>query len=319
MRAVRYHDHGGPDVFGVEEVARPAPAADEVLVAVEAASVNAVDVLLRSGIYGETTLPSVPGGDGAGVVAAVGGDVDEFAEGDRVFVSGLDRSAGGTFAEYAAVPATKAARLPADVSFAEGAALANVGATAWTAQAEVAGVRAGDRVLVHGGAGGVGHAAVQVAAAGGAEVITTAGPDVDHDRLRGLGAAAVFDYTSDTLAEDVLAATGGAGVETVLDHRLDEYLDLDLAVLAEGGQVVALMGGVPEANPLPFYAKEVSLQALRMDNRPVRRPALERVARLLERGDLTGVVAETYGFDAVDRAHREIEDGGFLGKLVVTP
>ena len=319
MNAVRYHEHGGADVLRVDEVERPAPDADEVLVEMRAASVNPVDVMLRSGEYGEIPLPSVPGGDGAGVVSAAGADVEAFEVGDRVFASGMDRAEGGTFAEYAAVPETKLARLPEDIPFEEGAAVANVGATAWTALVEVAGVRPGDRVLVHGGAGGVGHAAVQVAASAGADVVATAGSADARDRLRDLGATAVLDYESDSLAEDVLAATGDEGVETVLDHRLEEYLDLDFRVLAEGGEVVALMGHVPGTSDVPFYEKELTVRALRMDNHPVRGPTLERLVRLMERDDLTAVVADTYDLDEAARAHRDLLAGGYVGKLVVTP
>mgnify|MGYP000206366546 CR=1 FL=1 len=207
MRAVRYHDHGGPEVLGVDEVDRPEPDDDQVLVEMRAASVNPVDVMIRSGEYGKVPLPSVPGGDGAGVVATTGDDVDRFREGDRVIASGMDRESGGTFAEYAALPETKLAQLPDEVPFEVGGAIGNVGATAWTALEAVAGVSPGDRVLVHGGAGGVGHAAVQIAAAGGADVIATAGSADACDRVRELGASTALQYDSDTLAEDVLAAT----------------------------------------------------------------------------------------------------------------
>lgn len=319
MRAVRYHEHGGADVLGVDEVARPEPDAGEVLVEMRAASVNRVDVMFRSGEYGQLPLPSIPGGDGAGVVAAVGGDVTRFEEGDRVFASGMDRADGGTFAEYAAVPETKLARLPDETSFEVGAALGNVGATAWTALEELAGIQAGDRVLVHGGSGGVGHAAVQIAASSGADVIATAGSETARDHIRDLGATAALDYESDSLAEDVLAATDGAGVETVLDHRLEEYLGFDLQVVAEGGQIVSIMGHVPGTNGVPLYNKEVTVRALKMDNRPVRTPVLQRLTRLVTRGDLTAVVADTYDFADATQAHRDVLAGGYVGKLVVTP
>jgi NADPH:quinone reductase-like Zn-dependent oxidoreductase len=319
MRAVRYHDYGEADVLGVDEIERPAPETDEVLVEMRAASVNPVDVMIRTGTYGDVSLPSIPGGDGAGIVAAVGDDVDSFAAGDRVFASGLDRAAGGTFAEYAAIPKTKLAHLPEDVSFEVGGAIANVGATAWTALAELAGMQPGDRVLVHGGSGGVGHAAVQIAASGGADVIATAGSADARDAVRELGATAALDYESDALAEAVLAATDGAGVETVLDHMLEEHLDVDFQVVAEGGQIVAIMGHVPEANGVPLYTREVTVRGLRMDNHPVRTPTLNRLARLMDRGDLSAVVADTYELEDATQAHRDMAAGGYVGKLVVTP
>jgi len=319
MRAVRYHDHGGPEVLGVDEVDRPEPDDDQVLVEMRAASVNPVDVMIRSGEYGQVLLPSVPGGDGAGVVVTTGDDVDRFQKGDRVIASGMDREASGTFAEYAAIPGTKLAHLPDGVPFKVGGAIGNVGATAWTALEAVADVSPGDRVLVHGGAGGVGHAAVQIAAASGADVIATAGSSDACERVRELGASTALQYDSDTLAEDVLAVTDGDGVETIIDHRLEAYLDFDLGVVAEGGHIVAIMGHIPEASGLPFYSKEVTLRALRMDNHPVRTPVLERLGRLLRRGDLTSVVADTYDLDEVAQAHRDVLAGGYVGKLVVKP
>jgi NADPH:quinone reductase-like Zn-dependent oxidoreductase len=231
----------------------------------------------------------------------------------------MDRAEGGTFAEYAAIPAEKLARLPEDVSWTAGGAIGNVGATAWTALEELAGIQAGDRVLIHGGSGGVGHAAVQIAAHSGAEVITTAGSEEARARLQELGASVAFDYESDSLAEDILAATDGAGVETVLDHRLEEYLDLDLSVVTEGGQIVSTMGHIPETNGRPLYNKEVTIQPLKMDSRPTRRPVLERLARLMKQDAITPVVADTYAFDDAARAHQEILAGGYVGKLVVTP
>lgn len=319
MNAVRYHEHGSADVLQVDQVSRPTPAADEVLVEMRAASVNPVDVMIRSGEYGQVPLPSIPGGDGAGVAVAVGEQVETAEEGDRVFASGMDRADGGTIAEYAAIPETKLAGLPDDVSFEAGAAIANVGAAAWTALLEVAGIQPGDRVLVHGGSGGVGHAAVQIAASAGADVIATVGTEEAHEILRELGAATTLDYDSDSLAEDVLAATDGEGVETVLDHRLEEYLETDFRVLAEGGQVVSIMGHVPEANGVPLYNKELTVRGLKMDNHPVRTPILERLVRLMERDDLTAAVADTYDLTEADQAHRDILAGGYVGKLVVTP
>jgi NADPH2:quinone reductase len=319
MRAVRYHDYGSADVLQVDEVDRPTPDRDEVLVEMRAASVNRVDVMFRSGQYGDLPLPSIPGGDGAGVVAAVGEDVEAFEPGDRVFASGMDRAEGGTFAEYAAIPAEKLALLPDDVSWTAGGAIGNVGATAWTALEELAGIQAGDRVLIHGGSGGVGHAAVQIAAHSGAEVITTAGSEDARTRLTDLGASVALDYESDSLAEDILAATDGAGIETILDHRFEEYLDLDLSVVTKGGTIISTMGHIPETNGHPFYNKEVTIQPLKMDNHPTRRPVLERLARLMKQDALTPVVADTYAFDDTARAHQEILTGGYVGKLVVTP
>jgi NADPH:quinone reductase-like Zn-dependent oxidoreductase len=320
MRAVRYHEHGEADVLGVEEVPRPTPDRNEVLVEIKAASVNRVDVMFRSGQYGELPLPAIPGGDGAGIVAEVGAGVERVSVGDRVIASGLDRATGGTFAEYAAIPASKLASSPGDISWEVAGAIGNVGVTAWTALEELAGVQAGDRVLVHGGSGGVGHMAVQIAAESGAEVITTAGTAHARERLEGeLGASAVFDYESDSLAADILAATDGEGVETVLDHRLEQYLDLDLEVVTPDGQIISTMGHIPATNGRPFYTKEVTIKPLKMDNRQRRADFLDRVRRLLEQDAVTAVVDSTYSLDEAARAQQDILASGIVGNLVIVP
>ena len=150
-------------------------------------------------------------------------------------------------------------------------------------------------------------------------MIATAGSADARDRVRDLGATATLDYESDALAAEVRAATDGAGVELVLDHKLDEYLDVDFQVLADGGQVVSIMGHVPQTNGVPLYEREITLRGLRMDSHPVRAPTLARLARLMERGDLTAVVADTYDLDGAAQAHRDVTAGGYVGKLVVTP
>lgn len=319
MRAVRYHEYGEADVLTVEEIDRPTPGAGEVLVEVRAASVNPVDAKFRSGTIPRVTFPAIPGGDGAGVVVEVGDDVDDFSVGDRVFASGMGHAAGGTFAEYVDVPAIKLAHLPDCIPFEVGGAIGNVGCTAWTALVDIAGIRPGNWCLIHGGAGGVGHVAVQLAASSGAEVIATAGFTDARDRVRELGAVEVIDYDSDTLAEDVLGATGGAGADIVLDHRLDDYLAVDLEVAADGAYVVTITGDVPATGGAPIRNKEVTLRGMSMGNRPERQGILQRLARLLERDELTAIVERTYGFDEVTQAHRDVMAGGYVGKLVVTP
>lgn len=320
MRAIRYHEYGDPDVLQIEEIDRPEPGAGEVVVEMRAASVNPVDTKFRSGIIGGVvTFPAIPGGDCAGVVEAVGEGVDAFEVGDRVFACGMGHATGGTFAEYVALPEMKVAHLPDDVSFEEGAAIGNVGATAWTALVDIAGLRPGDTCLVHGGAGGVGHVAVQLASIGGADVIATAGSDEAREAVRDLGAVEVFDYDSDSLAEDILATTDGDGVDVILDHMLDRYLDVDLEVAADGGRIVTITGDVPATGGAPLRNKELTVRGMSMGNRPERRTILDRLAHLMDRGDLTAVVERAYDFEEVQQAHEDVLAGGYVGKLVVTP
>lgn len=319
MRAVRYHEYGEPDVLTVEEIERPTPGPDEVLVEMRAASVNPVDAKFRSGTIPRVTFPAIPGGDGAGVVVEVGEAVEDFEIGDRVFASGMGHAAGGTFAEYVDFPAVKLAHLPEGAPFEVGGAIGNVGCTAWTALYDIAGLGPGDRCLIHGGGGGVGHVAVQLADAGGVEAIATAGSESARDRVRELGAVACLDYESDSLADEVLEVSGDEGVDAVLDHMLDRYLAVDLEVVADGGHVVTITGDVPATSGAPLRNKEVTLRGMSMGNRPERRGILDRLADLMDRGALTAVVERAYGFDEVAQAHRDVMAGGYVGKLIVTP
>jgi NADPH2:quinone reductase len=318
MRAVRYHDYGGPEVLQVDEIDRPTPEADEVLIEIRAASVNAVDTRFRAGTYGSVSLPGIPGGDGAGVVADVGENVDEFTAGDRVFAGGMGHDDGGTFAEYAAVPAMKVAHLPESVPFQVGGALPNVGVTAWRAFVDVADLKPTEYCLIHGGNGGVGHVAVQLATAMGADVIATGRSEDIRDQVEELGAVAAVDYESETLAEEIRKATDGNGADVILDHRLDEYLELDLAVAAQNARVVTIMGSIPTVDNAPLQAKEPTIHGMAIANTE-RRPILRRLARLVVRGDTTASVAATYDFEEASEAHRAVVEGGYLGKLIVVP
>jgi NADPH2:quinone reductase len=319
MRAVRYHDHGGPDVLGVDEIDRPDPEPDEILVEIRAASVNPVDTSFRSGEYGDVSLPAIPGGDGAGVVAAVGSEVEEFAEGDRIVVGGMGHGDGGTFAEYATIPRMKVAHLPESVSFEDGAAISNVGVTAWMALVENAGLKPTEYCLVHGGSGGVGHAAVQLGTAMGADVIATAGSEDAREQVRDLGAVAAFDYDSETLTDDVREETDGKGTDVILDHRPEDYLGLDITVAAQNGRIITITGGIPAVEDAPLHGKELTIRGMAIANTPERQPILRRLARLIERDDLTPVVADTFDFEEAGDAHRAVTEGGYVGKLVVRP
>lgn len=317
MRAVRYHEHGGPEVLTVEDVERPEPDDDELLVRVEAASVNPVDTYFREGSYDLDRLPWVPGSDAAGVVEAVGADVSGFAAGDRVLATGLGRTEPGTCAEYVAVPAELAGHLPEQVDYDAAAAVALVGVTAWQALVYHAGVDPGDRVLVHGASGGVGHVAVQLAAAAGARVTGTASPAY-RDRLRELGADAALDYERADLAD----AVGEAGApDVVLDPLADTYFELDAEVAAHGATIVGI-GNESATAPVPMGPgkfKDLTFQVMSMFNTPDTGAVLERLAGLVADGAIEPVVARRYDLDGVADAHRAVLGESFLGKLVVEP
>jgi len=320
MRAVRYHEHGGADVLRVDEIDRPDPDDDEVLVEVAAAGINPVDTYFREGAYEPFTLPMIPGVDAAGEAVAVGTDVEGVETGDAVVATGLSKDHYGACAEYVAVPTDRLAVLPEGVDHvaAGGAGVAAV--TAWRALIDHGDLEPAQTALIHGGSGGVGHAAVQVAAATGARVVTTAAPEY-HGRLDELGADAVLDYARDDLRGAVAEASAG-GPDVILDHRLDDYLQFDADVAAQNARIV----GIGENDPAVGFSndgvargKDLTYQFMSMFNTPTLARPLERIAHLLGEGDLTVDVARTYDLDEVGNAHSDVMEDSFLGKLVVTP
>ncbi|MGB9965618.1 NADPH:quinone reductase [Halobacterium hubeiense] len=321
MRAVRLQEHGGPDVLGVEDVERPAPGPGELLVEVAAAGVNPVDTYYREGTYTPVSLPFTPGVDYAGTVVETGDGVDAFAVGDRVYGTGIGNTANqGSYAEYATVPTDRTVSLPDGADLVEAGAAGVVAVTAWRALVDHAALDPAEYALVHGGSGGVGHAAVQIAAAVSARVLTTARPEY-HDDVAALGADEVLDYTRHDLEDAVLSASDG-GVDVVLDHRLDDYFQFDADVAAQNARVVGIGENSPDpgfANDTPARKKDVTYQFMSMFNTPDLRVPLRGVAHLMETGELSIEVAETYDLEEAADAQRDVLTESFLGKLVVTP
>ena len=320
MRAVRFHEHGGPDVLDVEEADRPEVGSHRVLVEVDAAGVNPVDTYFREGAYDVFELPYTPGVEFSGTVAETGGHVSGFEPGDPVFGAGLGGTYQGAYAEYVAAPADRVVARPGGVDTVEAAGAGVAGGTAWRALIDHAELRPAESVLIHGGSGGVGHAAVQIAAAVGASVIATAAPAY-HDRVADLGADVVLDYGRDDLQEAVLEASDG-GVDVVLDHRLDDYLQFDAEVASTGARVVGIGENDPEvgfSNDGVARSKDVNYQFMSLFNTPDLRVVLRGVGHLLAAGDLAIAVERTYGLEEAAEAQRAVMEDSFLGKLVVTP
>ncbi|MDQ2052499.1 NADPH:quinone reductase [Natronolimnohabitans sp. A-GB9] len=321
MRAVRLHEHGDADVLQVDDVDRPEPDADELLVEVAAAGVNPVDTYFRDGSYEPVDVPFTPGVDLAGIVTETGDDVEGFDEGDRVFGTGIGNgSFQGAYAEYATVPTDRVVSLPDDADLTEAGAAGVVAVTAWRALVAHADLEPAEYCLVHGGSGGVGHAAVQIADAVSARVITTAAEEY-HDDLEALGAGTVLDYARDDLADAVLEAADG-GVDAILDHRLDDYLQFDADVAATGCRVV----GIGENSPDPGFtndgaarSKDVNYQFMSMFNTPDLRVPLRGVAYLMESDELSIELARTYDLEEAPQAHRDVMNESVLGKLVIEP
>ena len=320
MRAVRFHSHGGTDVLQVDEIDRPEPAANEVLIAVDGAAVNPVDTYFREGSYEPFTLPMIPGIDAAGEISAVGDDVTGFSEGDAVMATGIGKAHYGGYAEYTTIPDDRVVTLPDGVDTVEAGAAGVAAVTAWRALIDHANLQLGDRCLIHGGSGGVGHVAVQIAAAAGAEVITTASPGY-HDELGELGADHVFDYHRDDLADAIVDASDG-GADVILDHRMHEYLQLDADVAATGCRVVGI--GEKEQSvgfnqSSAVRGKDLQLTLMSMFNTPDLRDPLRDVSRLLASGDVAIEIAQQYDLGGAAEAQRAVLEESFLGKLVITP
>ena len=321
MRAARLHEHGGPEVLAVEEIDRPEPDHGQVLVEVAAAGVNPVDTYFRDGSYTPVGLPFTPGVDVAGTVAEAGPGVDDLEPGDAVFGMGIGNVAyQGAYAEYAVVPTDNLGPVPDGVDLVEAGSAGVAAGTAWRALIEHAGLEPAEDCLVHGGSGGVGHAAVQIAAAAGAHVITTASPDY-HDRLDDLGADVVLDYGRDDLADAAREASDG-GVDVILDHRLDDYLQFDADVAATGCRVVGIGENDPEvgfSNDGVARSKDVNYQFMSLFNAPDLRRILGSVGALMADGDLTIDISRSYDLDDAAEAQRAVMEDSFFGKLVLEP
>jgi len=319
MNAIRYHDHGDADVLTVDDVPTPEPGPGEVLVRIHAASVNPIDTYVREGgVEPAGGLPHVGGADMAGVVEAVGEGVEGVAAGDRVFATGLGLFEAGTYAEYVAAPAESLAPLPEEVSFAEGAAAAMAFATAWRGLVHRGELDVGDACLVQGGAGGVGHAAVQVAAHAGATVVATASGDEAF--VRDLGADAVVDYGA--AAADRIREAAGGDVDVVLETHAAANVATDLDVLTRGGRIVVLGEEAPiRIDPGASMTGKIADADVRfmsiMASRDDQRPILERVAPRLADGTFAVEIEATYPLEEAAAAQRHVMSSGSRGKVVL--
>ncbi|RVD59869.1 NADP-dependent oxidoreductase [Mesorhizobium sp. M2D.F.Ca.ET.185.01.1.1] len=307
MRAVIQNAVGGPDVLFVAEQPDPSPKPGEVLVRVKAAGINPVDGVVRGGFYpllGEP--PFILGWDISGTVAALGAGVTEFKVGDDVFGMPHFPKQAGAYAELATAPVDEIAAKPAAIDHAQAAALPLAGLTAWQGLVRHGGLQAGQRALIHAGAGGVGHLAVQIAKARGAHVIATASPD-KTDFVRSIGADEVIDYTKGDFTEQV------RNVDLVLDGMGGDHADGSLKVVRDGGVLVSLLD-VRDATRTK--AKERNIRVERMSVVPDREGLVE-LARLVDADKLVPHVAKAFPLDQAEAAHAFLATRP-IGKVVLT-
>jgi putative PIG3 family NAD(P)H quinone oxidoreductase len=326
MKAVLISEPGGPDVLSVGEVADPVPAAGEVLLDVVATAVNRADLLQRAGHY-----PPPPGAspilglECSGRIAALGSGVTGWQVGDEVCAL----LSGGGYAERVSVPAVQLMRVPAGLDLISAAALPEVTCTVWSMvfdRAPAAALLPGESFLVHGGSSGIGTMAIQLAAAQGSRVFTTAGSAEKLAACRDLGAEVAINYRDADFAAVVADHTGGAGVDVVLDTIGAKYLAANLDALATGGRisVIGLLGGSSGSlNLAVLMQKRATIFAAGLRARPVEQKAAivtgteAHVWPLISAGRVRPVVHEVLPLAEAGQAHRMVERSDHIGKLVL--
>jgi alcohol dehydrogenase len=307
MKAIQYNTYGGSEVLAESDIAEPAAKQGQVLVEVKAAGFNPFDLKLRAGMMKDfipLTFPVVFGGDVAGVVTAVGDGVKEYVVGDEVYGTAMILGGGsGSFAQRAAVNAANVAKKPKNTNFEEAAALPLVGASSVQALEDHMHLGKGQKVLIHGGAGGIGHVAIQIAKAIGAHVITTVNTD-DVDFVKKLGADEVIDYKTQKFEEVV------RDVDGVFDMVGGETLAKSFVVLKKGGVLVTMMGK-PDAALAQEYGVIAIGQGTKTDN-----AHLSRVAWYVDSMNVRVHVGGAFPMGDVQKAST-LAEGHVRGKVVL--
>jgi len=320
MKAIRVHQFGGPEVLKLEEIATPKPDAGQVLVRVRAAGVNPYDTYMRAGTYAiKPHLPYTPGSDAAGTVEALGSGVAKVKVGDRVYTA---QTLTGAYAEYALALEDQVHRLPQNISFEQGAGVWVPYCTAYHALHHFAKARAGETVLVHGASGGVGTASLQITRAMGLTVFGTAGTDRGLELVKREGAHEAFNHTNAGYQDQIMKATGGRGVDIILEMLANVNLGGDLKMLALHGRVIVIGSrGDATITPRDIMSRRASVLAFSLW---ALQPA--EIAEIhagliagLENGTLRPVVGKQLPLAEAARAHKEILEPGAAGKIVLVP
>ena len=303
MKAIVIHQNGGPEVLKYEDAPRPQPKDDEILIRVMAAAVNPVDVAIREGRFGGGGLPFIPGMDVAGVVEQAGRKVTRFKKNDAVYAY-LSFEEQGGYAEFVVTKENHAALKPKSVDFVEAAAVPLAATTAWQALVDKAGLKAGQSVLIHGGSGGVGTFAVQIAKARGAKVIATAST-ANQDLLKELGVDQPIDYTTARF-QDVVK-----DVDVILNAVRGDSLERSYGVVKEGGIIVSITGP-----PDPAELEKHGIRGTSFSAHPDAR-ILEDLAKLIDSKKITPVVSAVLPLSEAAKAHEQIASQHTRGKIVL--
>jgi len=306
MKAVVIHEYGGAEVLKYEDVPQPEPKQDQLRIHVIAAGVNPVDGMIRSGMFdkeGRRAFPVILGGDISGVVEKVGSNITKFKSGDPVFAYvSLDNSGG--YAQYAVVTEREAAPKPKSLTYVEAAAVPIVALTAWQALIDTAKLKAGQTVLIHGGSGGVGSFAIQIAKAHGAKVIATAST-ANQELLKQLGADVAIDYTKqnfENVAKDV---------DVVLDSIGKDTLARSYGVVKKGGIIVSL---VARPDPAELEKHGIRGEALSVDPNS---DELSEIGKLIDEKKINVIVSQTFPLSEARKAQEQVATGHTRGKIVL--
>ena len=318
MKAIRVHEFGGPEQLKLDEIPTPKPAAGQVLVRVHAAGVNPYDTYMRAGTYPvKPSLPFTPGSDAAGVIESVGEGVKKVKSGDRVYTA---KTITGAYAEYALALESQVHPLPANLSFAQGSGIYVPYGTAYFALHNSAEARASETVLIHGASGGVGCAAIQLARSMGLTVLGTAGTAKGLDLVRKEGAHQAFNHTNAGYTDEIMKATGGRGVDVVLEMLANVNLSADMKLLATNGRVIVIGNrGEITINARDIMVRRGSIRAFTLwvvtDSE-----AADIFAGLnagFENGTLRPVVGKELPLKDAAQAHVDILTPGAHGKIAL--
>ncbi len=316
MKAIVLKSFGGPESFELRDVPKPVPQAGQVLVRVHATSINPLDYQVRRGDYPDLVpLPAITGHDVSGVIEAVGAGVTAYAPGDEVWYTPQIFEGQGSYAEYHVAAESIVGRKPAALSHLEAASLSLVGGTAWEALVARAGLRVGESILIHGGAGGVGHVAIQLAKAIGARVLTTV-REANFAFAREMGADVLIDYEKEDYIDAVLRATDGRGVDVVFDTIGGDALSRSPDALAQLGRVVSIVDIAQPQNLIQAWGKNAAYHFVFTRQN---RGKLDELSALVAQGRLRPHVGAVYALADVPAAHARLEsrNNGVRGKIAI--
>lgn len=316
MKAIVLESFGSPESFELCDLPKPVPHAGQVLVRVHATSINPLDYQIRRGDYSDLVqLPTITGHDVSGVVEEVGPGVTAFSPGDEVWYTPQIFDGPGSYAEFHVAAENIIGKKPASLSHLEAASLSLVGGTAWEALFVRAALRVGESILVHGGAGGVGHVAIQLAKATGARVFTTV-REANFEFARSLGADVTIDYTSEDYVDAIMRETGGRGINVVLDTIGGNTLSRSPDALAQLGRIVSIVDTAQPQNLIQAWSKNASYHFVFTRQN---RGKLDELSTLIDRGQLRPYVGAVYSLADIPLAHAQLEapNNGIQGKIAI--